>query len=51
MRINLFQPSPPDPDDTGRTSLRQLAWFCGLSMASAAIVISVAYLLRGLLFL
>ncbi|MHA6287694.1 hypothetical protein [Maricaulis sp. CAU 1757] len=39
-----------EPGETPRSRLSQWAWFIGLIMASTAVVATVAYALRGLLF-
>lgn len=51
MGKRFFQPSPPPEGEGPRSPLKQLGWFFGLALASGAVVIVVAYILRGLLFI
>ncbi len=45
---------PEGPDESGATSSplwKKLAWFVGLMLAGAVVVLVTAYVLRALLFL
>lgn len=49
--IKLPEPVAPDETEEARPLASRLFWFIGIALASAALVITVAYALRGLLFL
>ncbi|MFC6198453.1 hypothetical protein [Ponticaulis profundi] len=48
---DLIEPVAPDEQPEGRPLWRQLLWFAGISIVSGACIATIAYILRGLLFI
>ena len=46
-----FEPVAPDETGEAKPLASRLLWFTGIALVSGAVVIAIAYTLRGLLFL